>query len=57
MKTNNVSSKAVLYLVQGALIAALYVVLTILAQGICILPVRFWQEERQKRVLRQAFSR
>ena len=30
MKTNNVSSKAVLYLVQGALIAALYVVLTML---------------------------
>lgn len=42
---------------QGQFISPLYVVLTILAQGICILPVRFWQEERQKRVLRQAFSR
>lgn len=42
---------------QGQFISPLYVVLTILAQGLCILPMRFWQEEKQKRVLRQAFSR
>lgn len=42
---------------QGQFISPLYVILTILAQGLCILPVRFWQEEKQKRMLRQAFSR
>lgn len=41
----------------GQFISPLYIMLTILAQGICILPVRFWQEEKQKRVLRRAFSR
>ena len=41
MKTNNVSSKAVLYLVQGALIAALYVVLTMLFEPISFGPVQF----------------
>lgn len=41
----------------GHYISPLYIMLTILAQGLCILPVRFWQEEKQKRVLRRAFSR
>lgn len=41
----------------GQFISPLYVMLTILAQGLCILPVRFWQEEKQKRILRRAFSR
>lgn len=42
---------------QGVFLSPLYIILTILAQGLCILPVRFWQEEKQKRMLRRAFSR
>lgn len=42
---------------QGQFISPLYVMLTILAQGLCILPLRFAHEEKQRRHLRQAFSR
>lgn len=42
---------------QGVFISPLYVVLTVTAQGSILLFLRFWQEERQKLVLRNAFSR
>ncbi|MDR0673046.1 MAG: adenylate/guanylate cyclase domain-containing protein [Zoogloeaceae bacterium] len=44
-----------LYL-QGTFVSPLYIVLTIVAQGACLLFLRFWQEEKQKLVLKNAFS-
>ena len=45
------------YFMQGTVVSPLYILLTIGILG-AILPVlRFWQEERQKRMLRSTFSR
>ncbi len=41
----------------GFFISPVYLVLTVAAEGFAVLSLRFWQEERQKRHLRQAFSR
>lgn len=41
----------------GLFISPVYLVLTVAAEGFAVLSLRFWQEERQKRHLRQAFSR
>jgi len=41
----------------GFVVSPLYVLLTIGLQGALLLFVRFWQEERQKNILRSAFSR
>jgi adenylate cyclase len=41
----------------GLVVSPLYVMLTIGLQGTLLLGLRFWQEERQKTVLRSAFSR
>ncbi len=41
----------------GIYISPLYTILTVAALAICLLAVRFWQEARQKRTLRNAFSR
>lgn len=41
----------------GVFLSPLYVTLTVAAETLTLLSVRFWQEERQKRVLRRAFSR
>ncbi len=41
----------------GIYISPLYTMLTVIALAICLLAVRFWQESRQKRALRNAFSR
>jgi len=41
----------------GFVVSPLYVLLTIGLQGAFVLFVRFWQEERQKNILRSAFSR
>ncbi len=41
---------------EGIFISPLYVMLTVLAQGVVLLFLRFIQEERQKLVLRNAFS-
>lgn len=41
----------------GLFISPLYPTLTVAAQGVLMLVLRFWQEERQKQVLRRAFSR
>ncbi|MDR1350918.1 MAG: adenylate/guanylate cyclase domain-containing protein [Zoogloeaceae bacterium] len=41
---------------QGLFVSPLYIVLTIVAQGASLLFLRFWQEEKQKLVLRNAFS-
>ena len=42
---------------QGNFLSPLYGVLTIAALGAFLLLVRFWQEEKQKRMLRATFSR
>lgn len=42
---------------QGFVISPLYVLMTIAILGAVLLALRFWQEERQKNVLRSAFSR
>jgi adenylate cyclase len=42
---------------EGLVVSPLYVLLTIGMQGAALLFTRFWQEERQKNVLRRAFSR
>lgn len=42
---------------QGLIISPLYVSLTIFILGAVLLVLRFWQEEKQKNVLRSAFSR
>lgn len=42
---------------QGLVISPLYVLLTIGLLGAILLMLRFWQEEKQKNVLRSAFSR
>lgn len=42
---------------EGIFISPLYVLLTIVALAVSLLAVRFWQESKQRRVLRQAFSR
>ncbi|MDR0735546.1 MAG: adenylate/guanylate cyclase domain-containing protein [Zoogloeaceae bacterium] len=41
---------------QGLFLSPLYIVLTIAAQGASLLFLRFWQEEKQKLILRNAFS-
>jgi adenylate cyclase len=41
---------------EGIFVSPLYVVLTIVAQGASLLFLRFWQEEKQKLILRNAFS-
>ncbi len=41
----------------GIFISPVYLVLTVAGQGFAVLSLRFWQEESQKRHLRQAFSR
>ncbi|MDR0239375.1 MAG: adenylate/guanylate cyclase domain-containing protein [Deltaproteobacteria bacterium] len=41
----------------GFVVSPLYVMLTIALQGALLLFLRFWQEDRQKNVLRNAFSR
>jgi len=43
--------------VQGLFLSPLYGVLTVAALGGSLLLVRFWQEEKQKRILRGIFSR
>jgi len=42
---------------QGLCLSPLYGVLTVAALGALLLLVRFWQEEKQKRILRGIFSR
>jgi adenylate cyclase len=42
---------------QGLFLSPLYGVLTVAAAGAFLLLLRFWQEERQKRILRGIFSR
>lgn len=42
---------------EGIFISPLYVLLTIVFLAVSLLAVRFWQESKQRRVLRQAFSR
>ena len=42
---------------QGIFISPLYIAMTITAQGCLLLFLRFWQEERQKLLLRNTFSR
>ncbi len=41
----------------GVYISPLYTILTVAALALSLLAVRFWQEARQKRTLRNAFSR
>lgn len=48
---------AIMLFLHGHFISPLYAAATIIAQGIVLLFLRFWQEERQKSVLRNAFSR
>ncbi len=42
---------------QGTYISPLHIMLTVSALAITLLAVRFWQESKQRRTLRQAFSR
>lgn len=42
---------------QGYIVSPLYVSITILLVGVSLLLLRFWQEESQKNILRNAFSR
>ncbi|MDR1243487.1 MAG: adenylate/guanylate cyclase domain-containing protein [Deltaproteobacteria bacterium] len=42
---------------RGLFLSPLYVVITITLMGACLVFLRFWQEERQKLILRNAFSR
>lgn len=42
---------------EGIFISPLYVLLTLVLLAVSLLAVRFWQESKQRRVLRQAFSR
>lgn len=41
----------------GVFLSPLYALLTLMLQGVVLLCMRFWQEERQKQVLRSAFAR
>jgi adenylate cyclase len=41
----------------GLFLSPLYVGLTVALMGACLIFLRFWQEERQKLILRNAFSR
>jgi adenylate cyclase len=41
----------------GLFLSPLYVVITVALMGACLVFLRFWQEERQKLILRNAFSR
>ncbi len=41
----------------GIFVSPVYLILTVAGEGFAVLSLRFWQEERQKRHLRQAFSR
>ena len=45
------------FFTSGFVVSPLYVMLTIGLQGALLLCLRFWQEDRQKNVLRNAFSR
>ena len=45
------------FFTQGLFLSPLYVVITVAAMGACLVFLRFWQEERQKLILRNAFSR
>ena len=45
------------FFLQGVVVSPLYVLLTILALGFTLPVLRFWQEERQKSMLRSTFSR
>ena len=45
------------FFMQGFILSPLYICLTIVLLGAALLVMRFWQEERQKNVLRSAFSR
>jgi adenylate cyclase len=42
---------------RGLFLSPLYVVITVAVMGACLVFLRFWQEERQKLILRNAFSR
>ncbi len=42
---------------QGIYLSPLYTLITLVALAVTLLAVRFWQEARQKRTLRNAFSR
>lgn len=41
----------------GAFLSPVYVLLTLGGEGVVLLGLRFWQEERQKRAIHKAFSR
>jgi adenylate cyclase len=43
--------------ISGLFLSPLYVVFTVALMGACLVFLRFWQEERQKLILRNAFSR
>ncbi|MDR1489195.1 MAG: adenylate/guanylate cyclase domain-containing protein [Desulfovibrio sp.] len=45
------------FFVSGLFLSPLYVVITVAVMGACLVFLRFWQEERQKLILRNAFSR
>jgi adenylate cyclase len=45
------------FFARGLFLSPLYVVITVTVMGACLLFLRFWQEERQKLILRNAFSR
>ena len=42
---------------RGLFLSPLYVAITVAAMGVCLVFLRFWQEERQKIILRNTFSR
>lgn len=41
----------------GVYLTPVYVVLTVIAEGVALLSLRFWQSDRQKRQLHRAFNR
>lgn len=41
----------------GSYFSPIYVVITVIAEGVGLLSLRFWQSDRQKRQLHQAFNR
>jgi adenylate cyclase len=45
------------FFARGIFLSPLYVALTVALMGACLVFLRFWQEERQKLILRNAFSR